>query len=124
MALLPIAVFFLDKDTFTENLYLLLPLLIPLALVVWIYFDTFYKIEKHQLIYRSGFLRGRINISDIKEIVVNKTRWSGIKAAMVTKGLIIKYNNYDDIYIAPENNDELIADLLKINSEIKITKYQ
>ena len=122
VVLLPIAIFFLDKDTFTENPYILLPLLSPLALVLWIYFDTFYKIEKHQLIYRSGFLRGRIDISDIKEIVVNKTMWSGIKAAMATKGLIIKFNKYDEIYMAPENNDELIADLLKVNSGIKITK--
>lgn len=119
--LLPIGIFFLDKDTFTEKPFILLPLLSPLALIIWIYFDTFYKIEKHQLIYRSGFLRGRIDIPKIKEIVVDKTMWSGIKAAMATKGLIIKFNNYDEVYIAPENNSELIADLLELNPGIKIT---
>ncbi|MBO3100070.1 PH domain-containing protein [Gelidibacter pelagius] len=120
--LLPIAIFFLDKDTFTKNPFILLPLLSPLALIVWIYFDTVYKIEKNQLIYRSGFLRGRIEIPKIKEIVIGKTMWSGIKPAMTTKGLIIKFNNYDEVYIAPENNDELIADLLKLNPGIKIAE--
>lgn len=119
---LPIALFFLDKDTFIKNPFIFLPLLSPLALIVWIYFDTLYKIEKNQLIYRSGFLRGRIDISKIKEIVVGKTMWSGIKPAMATNGLIIKFNSYDEVYIAPKNNDELIADLLELNPRIKIAE--
>jgi len=120
--ILPIIVFFLDKNTFTEKPFILLPLLSPLILIFWIYFDTFYKIEKNELIYRSGFLRGKIEILNIKEILKGKTMWSGIKPALAKNGLIIKFNKYDEIYIAPENNDELISDLIKLNSEIKITE--
>lgn len=120
--ILPIIVFFLDKNTFTEKPFILLPLLSPLILIFWIYFDTFYKIEKDELIYRSGFLRGKIEIPRIKEILKGKTMWSGIKPALARNGLIIKFNKYDEIYIAPENNDELISDLIKLNSEIKITE--
>ena len=118
--ILPIVVFFLDKNTFTEKPFILLPLLSPLILIFWIYFDTFYKIENNELIYRSGFLRGKIEILNIKEILKGKTMWSGIKPALAKNGLIIKFNKYDEIYIAPENNDELISDLIKLNSEIKI----
>ena len=118
--ILPIVVLFLDKNTFIEKPFILLPLLIPLILIFWIYFDTLYKIENNELIYRSGFLRGKIEILNIKEIRKGKTMWSGIKPALARKGLIIKYNKYDKIYVAPENNDEMISDLLKINSEIKI----
>ena len=120
--ILPIVVFFLDKNTFTEKPFILLPLLSPLILIFWIYFDTLYKIEKNELIYRSGFLRGKIEIPNIKEILKGKTMWSGIKPALAKNGLIIKFNKYDEIYIAPENNDELISDLIKLNSEIKITE--
>nr|WP_321225641.1 PH domain-containing protein [uncultured Psychroserpens sp.] len=120
--ILPIVVFFLDKNTFTEKPFILLPLLSPLILIFWIYYDTFYKIEKNELIYRSGFLRGKIEILTIKEILKGKTMWSGIKPALARNGLIIKFNKYDEIYIAPENNNELISDLLKLNSEIKITE--
>lgn len=48
--------------------------------------------------------------------------WSGIKPALATNGLLIKFNSYGEVYIAPENNDELIADLLKGNPGIKITE--
>ena len=120
--ILPIVVFFLDKNTFTEKPYILLPLLSPLILIFWIYYDTFYKIKKNELIYRSGFLRGKIEILTIKEILKGKTMWSGIKPALARNGLIIKFNKYDEIYIAPENNNELISDLLKLNSKIKITE--
>jgi hypothetical protein len=88
--------------------------------MLWIYIDTIYKIENNELIYRSGFLKGKIEIQNIKEILKGKTMWSGIKPALAGKGLIIKYNKYEEIYVAPVNNDEMIADLLKINSEIKI----
>jgi len=120
--LLPIVIFFLDKNTFTEKPFILLPLLSPLILIFWIYFDTFYKIENNKLIYCSGFLRGKIEIQSIKQIIKGKTMWIGTKPALARRGLIIKFNKYDEIYIAPENNNEMIADLLKVNSEIKITE--
>ena len=44
----------------------------------------------------------------------------GFKPALATKGLIIKYNKYDDIYISPNSNDTFIEAVLKINSNIKI----
>ena len=119
--ILPIVIFFLDKNTFAEKPFILLPLMSPLILVCWIYYDTFYKIENNDLIYRSGFLRGKIEIQNIHEILKGKTLWSGIKPALARKGLIIKFNIYGEIYIAPENNDEMISDLLKLNSKIKIS---
>ncbi|MDG4945854.1 PH domain-containing protein [Weeksellaceae bacterium KMM 9713] len=119
---LPIAIFFLDRNTFSEKPFILLPLLSPIVLIFWIYFDTFYKIENKELMYRSGFIRGKIEISNINEIVKGKTKWSGIKPALARNGLIIKFNKYDEVYIAPQNNEELISDLMKLNPEIKISE--
>ena len=120
--ILPIIIFIFDNGIFSEKPFILLPLISPLILICWIYFDTSYKIDNNELIYRSGFLRGKIGIPNIKEILKGKTMWIGIKPALAKNGLIIKFNNYDDIYIAPENNDELISDLIKLNSEIKVTE--
>lgn len=114
----------MDEYTFSEKPFILLPLLSSLILLFWIYFDTSYKIENNELIYRSGFIRGKIEIPIIKEILKGKTWWSGLKPALARNGLIIKFNKYDEIYIAPENNDELISDLIKLNSQIKITQYK
>lgn len=120
--IVPVLIFILDQNTFIEKPFILLPLLSPLIILFWIYFDTYYKIENNQLIYHSGFLRGNIEIMYIKEIKKSKTMWSGLKPALAKNGLIIKFNTYDEIYIAPENNHELIADLLKVNSKINVTE--
>lgn len=47
--------------------------------------------------------------------------WAGTKPALATKGLIIKFNKYDEIYIAPEDSDIMINAFLKINPEIIIS---
>lgn len=120
--LLPLLIFYLDKSTFIDKPFILLPLLSPLVLITWAYFGTVYKIEENNLIYRSAFLKGEIAILDIKEIQKGKTMWSGIKPALAKNGLIIKYDKYNEIYLAPENNDEMLADLLQINPEIIVTE--
>jgi len=120
--LLTVVIFLLDRATFTEKPFILLPLISPIALLAWIYFDTSYSIENDRLRYRSAFIRGEINVGSIREIIVGKTMWNGVKPALAKNGLIIKYNKYDDIYLAPENNQELVADLLKINHTIEVVE--
>jgi len=71
--ILPLVFCLLFKERFIENSFILIPILSPLALILWIYFDTLYKIENDQLYYRSGFLRGKIDISKICEITKGKT---------------------------------------------------
>jgi hypothetical protein len=121
---LPIVIFLLDKETFTKNPYILLPLLGILIQILWIYFDTSYKIVNDELLYFSGFVRGKIKIANIREIAKGKTMWSGMKPALSGKGLIIKYNRFDRIYISPEDNDEVTKHLLKINPDIRIVKAE
>lgn len=116
--LLPLVVFLWDADNFIENPLMLLPLIAPLLMFVWIYFDTVYKLKQDLFIYHSGFLKGKIDVSKITEIIINKTLWSGIKPALAKDGMIIKFNTYDEIYIAPEDKNTLISDLLSINPKI------
>jgi hypothetical protein len=120
LGLIVLLLLYLDKDKIPENPIILIPLLIPLILVLWIFFDTYYIIDNQRLMYHSAFLRGEIEIKEIREIVKGKTIWFGIKPALARKGLIIKYNKFDEIYIAPETNDELISALIEINHEIKV----
>lgn len=84
-------------------------------------FTTHYIITPTDIIYKCGFINGKIEIYSIKEIVKGKTMHVGFKPALATKGLIIKYNKFDDIYISPETNDTFIEAVLKINPDIKIT---
>lgn len=121
-ALLPVIILFIDKEAILNNYFILFPAILPLLLLVWIYLDTRYWIENDQLYYRSAFLRGKIDIHKIEEIIIGKTLWSGTKPALSGKGLIIKFNKYDHIYIAPINNNTLVNKLISINQNIRLVE--
>lgn len=90
------------------RVYVISPLLmLVIAYLIWTWFDTYYVIENNKLLYKSALLKGSINIDTIFEIVKNKTQCSGIKPSLSTKGLIIKYNVWDDIYLSPKYADQL-----------------
>ena len=88
--------------------------------LIWILYGTYYQLDETYLSYFCGPIKGKIEISTIKEITPNKTMWVGLKPATGRKGLIIKYNKYDEIYISPISNDIFIAEILKLNPAIKI----
>ena len=102
------------------NPFPLLILYLPLSILLWVYFDTYYIIEGQKLKYHSAFIKGEIEINKIKEIVKGKTVWVGIKPALASKGLIIKFNKFDEIYISPTSNEMMISDLIDINPNIII----
>lgn len=96
-------------------------LLLVVAFLLWIYFGTEYELTEKELKYRSGPIRGQIEIKNIKEIIKGKSLWSGLKPAMARNGLIVKYGKYDEIYISPKTNDKFVDKILEINENIKIT---
>ncbi|HEA30578.1 MAG TPA: hypothetical protein ENH91_11380 [Leeuwenhoekiella sp.] len=117
---LPVIMYVLDRSTFDKKPILLLPLLIPISLMLWVYFDTSYRIKNKRFYYRCGFLKGDFSITDIKEIGHRKNVRSGIKPALARNGLLIKYKAHEEIYVAPVNNQQMIDDLLKINKSIRV----
>ena len=104
------------------SLILLSPLNILIGLLIWLYFDTYYQIENEELRYKSAFIKGKIDINTIKKVTSGETMLVGMKPALASKGLIILYNKYDEMYIAPESNNEVINDLLAINKNIVVIK--
>jgi len=96
-------------------------MLLMIGLLLWIYFKTEYVLTASKLIYKSGPLRGSIEIHRIREIIKYKTLWSGLKPATARNGLIIKYDKFEEIYISPETNETFIKRILELNDKIKIT---
>ncbi|WP_143959661.1 PH domain-containing protein [Litoribacter populi] len=86
-----------------------------------LYYDTHYKLTDNVLFYKSAFFKGEIPIKEIREVVKGRTRFIGNMAGMGPKGLIIKYNKYDDLYIIPEDNEAFVSDLLNINDRIIVS---
>lgn len=102
--------------------WMVIPFTIIAALLLWIYFGTYYQLTDTELIYRSGPLRGKIPLNQVREIVKGKTLYFGIKPATAGKGLIIKFRKYDEIYISPNSNDSFISEILKRNPEIVLSE--
>jgi len=114
-------VLFWNSEYATLPYFLLLIFLsyLPFLLFAWIYFSTQYSVDGTYLYYQSAFLKGKIDIQTIKSIQTNATLWSGTKPAMAKNGIIITYG-YDEVYLAPVNNQQMIDALLQINPNIII----
>ena len=118
-----IVIFIKKLDAEEPSIYIFYAIIIPIvASLIWILLDTKYLLKENKIFYNSGPFRGVIAIDSIKRI----THHSGIivpvtfKPALNTKGLIIHYNSFDDIYISPKQQDLFLEELLKVNPNIEI----
>ncbi len=101
----------------------LILILAVVGLLFWLYFGTNYELTKENgLIYRSGPFNGKISVERITEIIKGKTLWVGFRPATSRKGLIVKYDKYNEIYISPKTNESFIKKILELNGQIKITE--
>jgi hypothetical protein len=116
--LVGIFIYSLISDKFSWHFSIVI--LLSLSFMIWIFFSTYYVLENNLLKYRSGFVKGEIEIASIQEIHPDKTLWYGLKPALAQKGIIIKYNKFDEIYISPEDNKKFTDELIKINPSIQV----
>lgn len=93
------------------------------GMILWTLLDTRYVIKKHFLLYRSGPFRGRIDIEKIKKVKYFSGLYVPVtmKPALDTKGFIITYNSFDDVYVSPVNRELFLNELLKINPKIEVS---
>lgn len=114
---------FFTPNTLEGSMFI--PIIIVIAsaiLILWILLNTKYVIDHSYLYYYSGPIRGKIDIFNIHTIEIQKKWWvsATLKPALGTKGLIIKYNTYDDIYVSPRDKQKFIESLLELNPMIEI----
>jgi hypothetical protein len=116
--------FLLDNywDNFDKRIAESLIYLLPSTYFIYTTFFTKYKIEDNSIRYQFGFIRGSVSIEDIKMIQLGKTMWVGRKVGLASKGMIITYNRFDEIYFTPKEQDLFLEELQKINPNIKIEK--
>jgi len=118
-----IVIFIKKPDAQEPSIYIFNAIMITIVLaLVWILLDTKYILKENKIFYNSGPFRGTIAIESIRKI----ERHSGLivpvtfKPALNTKGLIIHYNSFDDIYISPKQEDLFLEELLKVNPDIEV----
>jgi hypothetical protein len=95
--------------------------ILVVGFLMWLHFETEYELTQTELKYKSGPISGKIEVRKIREIIKGKSLWSGLKPATARNGLIIKYGQYDEIYISPKTNDTFVNKILELNSNITIT---
>lgn len=106
-----------------EGYWPLILILIVVGFLFWLYFGTSYELTKENgLSYRSGPFHGTIGVDRITEIIKGKTLWVGFRPATARKGLIVKYDRFNEIYISPKTNESFIEKLLELNETIRITE--
>jgi hypothetical protein len=106
-------------DQSNDPFYLIFTALIT-ALLLWVWFGTYYIIENQQLKYRSGPINGAIAIESIRKITVGKTSFVGLKPSLDMRGCVLAYNKYDEIYLSPKNQSLFVQELVKINPAIEV----
>lgn len=118
-----VVVFIKKPDAQEPSIYIFYAIMISIVIAfMWILLDTKYSIKENNIFYNSGPFRGTIAIESIRKI----EHHSGIivpvtfKPALNTKGLIIHYNSFDDIYISPNQEELFLEELLKINPNIEV----
>ena len=114
-------VFQFDEDiSMIKRIIVSLITFFPPFIFIWAYSNTHYWIQDNVLHYRSMFFKGSLEVSKIKKIETNTTMWTGMRPALAFGGMIISYNSYDQVYIAPNDQKAMIDFLLKINPNILI----
>ena len=100
------------------NLLLFLFAVTISVIFLWIWFGTYYQLDDEYLICRSGPFRKKVPVRKIVRIARNVRAFSGRRPALSFRYLQIRYNTYDDVFIAPENEEAFIADLIRVRPEI------
>ena len=116
---------FFDEETkgnLIAKIIILAINVVSLILLGWIISKTNYTIKSKNLVCKSGPFKKKIQIKNIKRIefhngLIIPSLW---KLSLSDKGIIIFYNQFDDIYISPKNADKFLTELLKINPNIVI----
>lgn len=100
-----------------------------LILAVTCYFTFFfnqYWIEGDDLFIRSISGTKSLNITTIRRLERDKVDWFGTMRLTILrpyrKGMILHYNQFDDLFICPEKPLEFIGELKQINPSIEIIK--
>lgn len=97
-----------------------------IALFALICFGTYYKIENGFLYHRSGPFFGKMKISNIRKIKYH-SGWIvpvTYRPATDTKGIIITYNKFDEVYFSPKELETFINELKSINPEIEFVNFK
>lgn len=115
---------YLDKNSIFESLWFFLVFSLFAAFNFQMKRATKYRFESDALICKTWISKKTIPYAKIKLVKPGKSIEAGSKMALTFRGLILMYNEYDDLFISPVEESTFIAELLKRNPNIKTKNAQ
>jgi len=106
------------NDDFKSSMFLMtLALIILFGLILHMFFNTTYKIEKEKLHIKCGFFKyNPVNIMEMKKVSKSSNIISSPAASF--DRIEIKYGKFEELIISPKHKTKFVEDLQKINPEI------
>lgn len=106
------------NDGFNSTMFLMtLALIILFGLIVHMFFNTTYKIEKEKLHIKCGFFKYRpVNIKEMKKVSTSSNVISSPAASF--DRIEITYGKFEELIISPKYKTKFVEDLQKINPGI------
>jgi hypothetical protein len=95
---------------------------LSIGMIAWMWFGTSYRINASHLHFASGPFRGKIAVTDITHVTYGETMWAGYRPALARKGIVVRYNRWDEIYISPQDQETFVAALVAHNPKIVVVK--
>lgn len=89
-----------------------------LGLLLWFWFGTNYRITEGTLIIHNGPFRYRITVNEIHRI--RKTKSILATPALSVDRLAVEYGKYMDVQISPQNEEEFVELLVRLNPDIQV----
>ena len=106
------------NDGFDSSMFLMtLALIVLFGLILHMFFNTTYKIEKEKLHIKCGFFKyNPVNIMEMKKVSKSSNVISSLAASF--DRIEIKYGKFEELIISPKHKTKFVEDLQKINPEI------
>ena len=93
---------------------------LPIGLMAWTWFGTSYSMDASHLYFASGPFRGKIALASITQLTCGETMWAGYRPALARRGIVVRYNRWDEIYISPQDQEAFVAALVERNPGIAV----
>lgn len=101
-----------------QNLVMFIVGILNNALLLWLWFDTNYKIDDENLIVKNGPFKSTIDIKSIHKLRATKTLLAG--PALSIDRIEIQYKRYDFVIVSPKEKNKFIESLLSKNTSIEV----
>lgn len=95
---------------------------LAIGMIAWMWFGTSYRIDGSHLYFASGPFRGKIALANITQVTCGETMWAGYRPALARKGIVVRYNRWDEIYISPKDQEAFVAELVARNPKIVVVQ--